>query len=176
MTMPQNLCRASLLILLSVTTTYVALHPNGVQSSLKDNSWRYGETSSTAVTNNDNQHLQSYKPTTLVELEKHYNKTSNETKHNENKKEHTDSRDMSNRQTPKVEIQKNDDDDAKTRQHNEYKELGFIVKRLNENYEYEGPGFGKNNFPGLESLSGSLRSKNHTSKKNKRRRGDRNAN
>jgi hypothetical protein len=108
-----------------------------------------------AVTNNDNQHL---------ELEKHYNKTSNKTKHNENKKEHTDSRDMSS------------NEDAKTKQHNEYKELEFIVNRLNTNYEYEGPGFGKNNFPGLESLSGSLRSKNHTSKKNKRRRGDRNAN
>ena len=173
MPMHQNFCRALWLILLVITCIAFAriLYPTSLQPSLKDNSWRYAETSSVVITNNVNQQLQPDEPKALAEMEQHYSKMSNKRKHNEKTKHQIDLGDMSSSsQTPEAQIQKNDND-AKKRHRNDYTELDFIVKRLNEKYEYEGPGFGKNNFPGLENLSGSLRSKKH--KKNKQRRSER---
>ena len=48
-------------------------------------------------------------------------------------------------------------------------ELELITKKLNEKYKYEGPGFGKSNFIGLESLSGALRGEKHNHSRKRRK-------
>lgn len=47
------------------------------------------------------------------------------------------------------------------REHSTQAELDLINKKLANNYNYYGPGFGKRNFPEVESLGSALRGKKH---------------
>ena len=55
------------------------------------------------------------------------------------------------------------------REHDTQTELDLINKKLAVNYKYDGPGFGKSNFPELESLGSALRGKKHSGRKKKNR-------
>ena len=119
----------------------------------------YEDTTPTYTTNND-KHLQAPTPTQLHEMESHYSKFKNKKRQRTNQRLHNRDIDQNEEDTNRLVNNTKADDSP-----HEYTELESIVKKLNQNYKYEGTGFSKKNFPGLETLGGALRGKRHNSKK-----------
>eukprot|EP00956_Cyclotella_meneghiniana_P003446 scaffold4177_cov86-Cyclotella_meneghiniana.AAC.10 len=109
---------------------------------------------------------------TLQEKDRHYSKVNNNKrkKYYDDEQKKTDNNNLNS--TIQVQVKK-EDLDTKTGNESRQSELQLITKKLSEKYEYHGPGFGRNNFPGMKSFSESLRgTKHHDKNKRKRVEGD----
>lgn len=131
----------------------------GMELSAKVNNRRYEDATSTYTTDND-KHLQVPTPTQLHEMESHYSKFKNKKRQRTNQRLHDRDIDQNEEDTNRLVNNTKAGDST-----HEHTELESIVKKLNQNYKYEGTGFSKKNFPGLETLGGALRGKRHNGKK-----------